>query len=164
MSRTSPSQLSRFALVALLLFGAPLHARAQVSVEGAWTVTEWTRDGETWAAQPGIFLFTTTHYSFLFLTGPEARAVPAEPGPGQMTDSDRLTAFNEFTANAGRYSIEGSTLTTRAYMAKNPGVMAGFPDNAREIAVSRNGDTLTLTFGNGGVATLIRREGQASPG
>lgn len=160
MSRTSPS----VAVLLALVLGTPLHARAQVSVEGAWTVTEWTREGQTWAAQPGIFVFTSTHYSFFFVTGAEARAVPAEPFPGPMTDSERLTAFNEFTANAGRYTVEGNTLTTRPYIAKNPGVNEGFPDNGREHTVRRSGDTLTLTFGNGAQATLIRREGQPIPG
>ena len=81
-----------------------------------------------------------------------------------MTDAEKVTAYDEFTANAGRYTIEGNTLTTQAYMAKNPGYMAGWPDNQQELTVRRNGDTLTLTFGNGNIATLTRREGQARPG
>ena len=72
--------------------------------------------------------------------------------------------YDEFTANAGRYTIEGNTLTTQAYMAKNPGYMAGWPDNQQELTVRRNGDILTMTFGNGNTATLTRREGQARPG
>ena len=67
-------------------------------------------------------------------------------------------------ALAGRYAIEGNKLTTQAYVAKNPGYMAGWPDNPQEYTVRRNGDTVTLTFASGNVATLIRREGQAPPG
>ena len=142
----------------------PLRSAAQVSVEGAWTVTEWTVDGETSPAQPGIFVFTSTHYSFFFINQAEPRAVPAQSGPGGMTDAEKLVAYDEFTANAGRYEVEGNTLTTRAYVAKNPGYMAGWPDNAQQYTINRDGDTLTLADGNGNVATLVRREGVARPG
>lgn len=141
----------------------PVNSEAQVSVEGAWTVSEWTVDGETSPAQRGIFIFTSTHYSFFFVSQGEERATPAEPGPGGMTDAEKVVAYDEFTANAGRYAIEGNTLTTQAYMAKNPGYMAGWPDNEQQFTVEREGNTLSLTFGNGNTATLTRREGQ-TPG
>ena len=143
----------------------PIQAQSQLSVEGAWTVSEWTVDGETSSpAQPGIFIFTSTHYTVFFVNQAEDRALPAESGAGGMTDAEKVVAYDEFTANAGRYTIEGNTLTTRAYVAKNPGYMAGWPDNAQEYTVRRDGDTLMLTFGNGNVATLVRREGSAAPG
>jgi hypothetical protein len=151
-----------FAVAAALVL--PLGAASQVSVEGAWTVSEWSVDGETVPVQPGIFVFTGTHYSIFFVNQSEPRAEPAEPGPGTMTDAEKVVAYDEFTANAGRYVVEGNTLTTRAYLAKNPGYMAGWPDNEQVYTVARDGDTLTLTFGNGNVATLVRREGMAGPG
>ena len=163
MSRTTKLFALFLAPLAIVLAVAP-DAQAQVSVEGAWTATEWTVNGETQAAQRGIFIFTSTHYSFFFVGQPDDRAVPAAAGPGGMTDAEKVAAYDEFTANAGRYTIEGSTLTTQAYMAKNPGYMAGWPDNEQELTVRRNGDTLTLTFGNGNTATLTRREGQPRPG
>ena len=149
---------------AALVVALPATADAQLSVEGAWTVSEWTIDGKTSPAQRGIFIFTSTHYSFFFVSQGEERASPAEPGPGGMTDAEKVVAYDEFTANAGRYTIDGNTLTTRAYMAKNPGYMAQWPDNAQEYTVERDGDTLSLTFGSGNVATLTRREGQSPPG
>jgi hypothetical protein len=142
----------------------PEEAKAQISVEGAWTVNEWAQDGEAIAAQPGIFLFTSTHYSIFFVGQPDSRALPAVSGPDGMTDAEKVVAYDEFTANTGRYVIEGDKLTTRAYGAKNPGYMAGWPDNTQEYTVRRDGDTLTLTFAGGVVATLQRREGQAGPG
>ena len=163
MSRTTKLFALFLAPLAMGLAVAP-DAQAQASVEGAWTATEWTVNGETQAAQRGIFIFTATHYSFFFVGQPDDRAAPAAAGPGEMTDAEKVTAYDEFTANAGRYTIEGNTLTTQAYMAKNPGYMAGWPDNQQELTVRRNGDTLTLTFGNGNIATLTRREGQARPG
>ena len=138
----------------------PFAAEAQLSVEGAWTVSEWTIDDETSPAQPGIFIFTSTHYSVFFVNPGEERASPAQG----LTDAEKVVAYDEFTANAGRYTLEGNTLTTRAYLAKNPGYMAAWPDNTNEITVERDGDTLSLTYGNGFKGTLIRREGQTPPG
>ena len=149
------------AVAAVLIL--PLGAASQVSVEGAWTATEWTVNGQSSAAQRGIFVFTSTHYSFFFINQAEARAEPAQAGPGGMTDAEKVVAYDEFTANAGRYVVEGNTLTTQAYVAKNPGYMAGWPDNETQLTVEREGDTLTMTFGNGNVVTLVRREGM-TPG
>ena len=163
MSDTPRSLALLLACVALPA-ALPFAANAQLSVEGAWTVSEWTIDGEASPTQPGIFIFTSTHYSFFFVSQAEERASPAQPEAGGMTDAEKVVAYDEFTANAGRYAIEGNTLTTRAYMAKNPGYMSAWPDNAQEFTVEREGDTLSLTFGNGNTATLIRREGQSPPG
>ena len=160
----STKLLSLLLAAASLVQALPREAQAQLSVEGAWTVDEWKRDGETMSAEPGIFIFTSTHYSFFFVNQPEARAVPADAGPNGLADVAKVTAYDEITANAGRYAIEGNKLTTQAYVAKNPGYMAGWPDNPQEYTVRRNGDTVTLTFASGNVATLIRREGQAPPG
>lgn len=156
----------RFSVLSLLLGGAlllPRDVSAQISVEGAWTVSEWTIDGKTAPAQPGMFIFTSTHYSIFYVNQTEPRATPAQTGPGSMTDAEVVTAYNEFTANAGRYVINGNTITTRAFVAKNPTYMAGWPDNAVEMKVERSGDTLTLTMRNGAVAKLVRREGMPSP-
>ena len=139
-------------------------AAAQVSVEGAWTVSEWTIDGETIPAQPGIFLFTSTHYSIFYVNQRDDRAQPVESRQGGMTDAEKVVAYDEFVANSGRYTIEGNTLTTRAYLAKNPGYMASWPENEVQYTVARDGDTLTLTFGSGTVAMLTRREGMARSG
>ncbi len=164
MSRITRWRALGVALVHLPVVGVA-GAHAQVSVEGAWTVAEWTVDGTTTSdVQPGIFVFTSTHYSFFFVNQAEPRAVPAQSGPGSMTDAEKVVAYDEFTANAGRYSIAGNTLTTTAYLAKNPGYMAGWPDNDVEYTVRRDGDALHLTFGSGNTVHLIRREGQPPPG
>jgi hypothetical protein len=150
----------------ILLCGAlalPQMASSQVSVEGAWTVSEWTVNGKTSPAQPGMFIFTSTHYSIFHVNRPEPRAKPAQTGAGGMTDAEKAVAFDEITANSGRYVIEGDLLTTRAFIAKQPAYMALWPDNEQEYRVRRDGDTLTLTFANGNVAKLVRREGQDRP-
>ena len=163
------SRIKRFrpfgvALILLSTLGVA-GVQAQVSVEGAWTVAEWTVDGTTTSdVQRGIFIFTSTHYSIFFVSQAEARAVPAQPGAGGMTDAEKVVAYDEFTANSGRYTVQGNTLTTAAYMAKNPGYMAGWPENQVEYTVRREGDSLHLTFGNGNTVHLVRREGQPAPG
>ncbi|MGI9628336.1 MAG: hypothetical protein ACR2QM_15995, partial [Longimicrobiales bacterium] len=142
MSRTTRT-LALFPLAIAAAAVVPFEASAQLSVDGAWTVSEWTIDGETSPAQSGIFIFTSTHYSFFFVNQAEERASTAESGPGSMTDPEKVVAYDEFTANAGRYSIDGNTLTTSAYVAKNPGYMARWPDNTTEYVAQRDGDTLT---------------------
>ena len=160
MARTTKHSALILAAV-LLLHALPQSVQAQLSIEGAWSVNEWTRDGQTTSpAQPGLFIFTSTHYSAFFVRQDEARAVAAVAGPNGMTDAEKAVAYDEFTANTGRYELDGNKLTTRAYVAKGPGFMASWP----EYTVNRSGDTLTLTFANGNVATLTRREGQAPPG
>lgn len=161
MRRMLGSSVLPLALVGALLI--PREATSQVSVEGAWTVSEWTVDGKTSPAQPGMFVFTSTHYSIFYVNQAEPRAKLAETGGNGMTDAEKVTAFDEITANAGRYVISGNTMTTRAFVAKHPGYMALWPDNAAEIKVERSGNTLTLTFANGRVAKLTRREGMAGP-
>ena len=145
-----------------ILGGTP--AAAQKSIEGAWTVEEWAfGDEATREVQPGMFLFTSTHYSIFYVNQLAPRAVPADGSPGGMTDAEKLVAYDEFTANAGRYELEGNTLTTRAFVAKNPSYMARWPDNAQEYSVAWDGDALLLTAANGSTARLVRREGEPAP-
>jgi hypothetical protein len=146
----------------LMLGGTP--GAAQNSIEGAWTVQEWTLGGEaTREVQPGMFLFTSTHYSIFYVNQLAPRAAPADRSSGGMTDAEKLVAYDEFTANAGRYELEGNTLTTRAFVAKNPNYMALWPDNAQEYTVAWDGDDLLFTAPNGSTVRLVRREGQPAP-
>ena len=123
MSRTTQVH-TRLLLPIVAALAVTVSAHAQVSVDGAWTVTEWTvNDVTAPASQPGIFIFTSTHYSFFFVNQAEDRAQPANASTEGMTDADKVTAYDEFTANAGRYTIEGDLLKTRAYLAKNPSIV-----------------------------------------
>ena len=162
MPRTLLSLALLVALCAPVI--APNGVQGQLSVEGAWTVTALEVGGETNSSpQRGIFIFTSTHYSFFFVNQPEPRAASDVQG-NALTDGQKVVAFDEFVANAGRYTIEGNTLTTQAYMAKIPEYMGRWPDNPNVHTVIRDGDTMTLTFENGNVATLARREGGSPPG
>jgi len=143
-------------------------ANAQdVDLQGAWLVTSITSSsGEEIEAQPGLYIFTGTHYSIMFVPGSESRGQYVGESP---TEADRLTAYNSFVANSGRYDVTGDQLTLRAYVAKDPNYMAAFPDNQATATVHiAGGDTLHLTytgefFISGTMFTLRRVEGTPVP-
>ena len=150
-----PSFLSILAVLALGLPGVGV-AQEGTPLEGAWLVTSWVVNGETIEAQPGLFLFTRTHYSTMFVPGAEPRAQYAGES---MTDEDMLAAYPTIVANSGRYEVNGDEFTTRAYVAKNPNYMGSFPENASTFGFRIEGDTLTLLVDGEEVATLRRVEG-----
>ena len=127
----------------------PAAASAQTTpVEGAWVVTEWhSPDGEAMEnTQPGLFVFTKTHYSVMFVLGGEPRAGYEE----EMSDEQIIEAYGSFVANSGRYEVEGDRITTRAYVAKDPNYMNGWPENQQtyEFRIDDEG-MLHLSFGGG---------------
>lgn len=138
-----------------------------VDLQGAWLVTNITdADGNEIEAQPGLYIFTETHYSIMFVRGTDERAQYAGSEP---TDKESLGAYNTFVANSGRYQVAGDQLTLRAYVAKGPNYMAGFPNNQSYATVHiAGGDTLHLTytgefFISGTMFTLQRVEGTPVP-
>ena len=138
-----------------------------VNLEGAWLVTNITdAEGKEIDAQPGLYLFTGTHYSIMFVPGSEPRGQYVEQ---TQTEADRLIAYNSFVANSGRYDVSGDQLTLRAYVAKDPNYMAAFPENQATAKVHiAGGDTLHLTytgefFISGTMFTLRRVEGAPVP-
>jgi len=159
--------ITPLALLGIALAGSPDTAQAQGSPElaGAWIVTSWTSpDGEV-NSQPqrGLFLFTESgNYSIMYVPGSEPRAELSQ----SSTDADRLAAFNAFTANSGRYRVEGNVITYEAFVAKNPSYMAGFmtdEGNAVTMTYAIEDGILTLewTSGNGaGRKATLRRPQQ----
>lgn len=128
---------------------------------GAWMLESITApDGTEMMQHPGLFLYTGTHYSSMFVIGDEARAGISE----EATDAEKLAAYDSFVANSGRYEIDGDQLTSWAYVAKNPNYMHAFPDNAGTLTFAVQGDELTLTSNRGAVVTLRRVEGTLFPG
>ena len=123
-------------------------------------------EGKEIDAQPGLSLFTGTHYSIMFVPGSEPRGQYVEQ---TQTEADRLIAYNSFVANSGRYDVSGDQLTLRAYVAKDPNYMAAFPENQATAKVHiAGGDTLHLTytgefFISGTMFTLRRVEGAQVP-
>ena len=115
-------------IAALLIAFCPAIAMAQ-SLEGVWRVDEFVVGGgedegrHTTDIQPGLYFFTRSHYSRMFIRAWEPRALLGEP----PTDEERLAAYTPFIANAGRYEVEGSTITFVPSVAKSPNRMAPDP-------------------------------------
>jgi len=148
---------------ALLTFLWAETVLAESPVEGAWRVTKSEVDGNVnESPQPALFIFTSTHYSIMIATGDEPRAQSAGE---QSTDSEKVVAHDSFVANSGRYEIDGNTIKIRAWVAKSPNYMGGWPDNEQSLEFERDGDTLTIS----GVGptnsnfTLQRAEGAPVP-
>ena len=170
--RRIASQPVALGILAAVLLASPTPGVGQegTPVEGAWVVTSWTSpDGDTNAEpQPGLFVFTKTHYSIMFVPGSEARA---QYTGEQMTDADMLAAYTTVTANSGRYEVSGNELTTRAYVAKNPNYMGGWPENAATYTFEIDGEgMLHLTWGSdagpatGWTASMRQVDDQPAPG
>ncbi|GMR11988.1 MAG: hypothetical protein BMS9Abin29_0174 [Gemmatimonadota bacterium] len=148
-------------LAVALAWAAPATAQMHAPIEGAWVVQSYeSADGETLDAQPGLYIFTRTHYSTMFVPGSEPRAGYED---GNMTDEDRLAAYGTIIANSGRYEVDGNEVTTRAYVAKDPNYMGAFPDNTSTYTFRVEDDTLYLTFANGSKATLRQVDNQPAP-
>jgi hypothetical protein len=136
-----------------------------VDVQGGWVVAGITdSSGNEIGGQPGLFVFTETHYSIMFVPGTDERA---QYTGDEQTDGEMLAAYQSFIANSGRYVVEGDQLTHRAYVAKDPVYMGAFPENPLMAKVHRAGDTLHFTYTSGFLTgimfTLQRVEGRSPP-
>ena len=116
---------------------------AETPLEGAWLATSYTdADGNTNdKPQPALYIFTATHYSIMIATGDEPR-VRSEGE--DITDAERVVAYQSFIANTGRYEVDGNTLKTRAFVAKSPNYMGDWPENERTVEFEVDGDQLTI--------------------
>ena len=132
-------------------------------LEGAWVATSRTdAEGNTSdEVSPALYVFTGNHYSIMIATGDRPRSAGEE-----MTEQERIAAYDSFIANSGRYEIDGNILKTRAYVAKSPDYMGDWPDNEQTYEFEVDGETLTLTnldFGAGTVTTFRQVEGSPDP-
>ena len=132
------------------------------TLQGAWVrASTWDTAGNVNSEpQRGLFIFTGTHYSVMFVNSGEPREQFAGDTP---TDAELVTAYRSFVANSGRYEVDGDQLTTRAYMAKNPNYMGSWPENPGTFTYRIEGDTLYATNSNGSGATWRRVEGTPVP-
>ena len=156
--KAAARSLSALAVLAVATIASPGAGVAQSTpVEGAWLVTGWEADGGTRQAQAGLFLFTKTHYSVMFVLGDEPRARYEDSLEGESL----VAAYESFVANTGRYVVEGDQVKTRAYVARDPNYMGDFPDNESTYTFRIDDEgMLHLTFGAGGPgagATAILR-------
>jgi len=131
----------------LLLFGpfswAGEHNNQPLT--GAWHLTgvEWRSAERTSAltdVQPGLFVFTTSHYALMWSPVNEPREpfqVLAKP-----TDEEIIKGFRSVIFNGGSYRYADGRLVTTAEVAKVP----GFESGQQFFKVAQEGDQLTLTF------------------
>lgn len=134
--------MKTIAICILLSALCPVTVLAQ-SLEGVWIVDHVIVGGGedegdyTTELQPGLFFFTKSHYSRMYVNGTEPRAVSGDVA----TDEERLAAADSFTANAGTYEVQGSTITFTRSVAKNPRAMG----NSQLAELEWDGDTFWLT-------------------
>ena len=127
----------------LAAFAADLEAQTQ-ALRGTWQVSEIVITGPgartITSPQPGLFIFTATHYSVTQVRSEEPRSQPADFGTASADEV--RAAWAPFRAQAGTYEVSDTTLTTRPMVAKNPSTMA--PGVMLAYAFRLRGDTLWL--------------------
>lgn len=135
----------------LVVVGWALTSAQAPSLQGVWRVSEIVVTGAGASTnstpQPGLYVFTKSHYSTVVVNGTAARKdVSPAKDPNKLTDAEKLARYemwSPFTANSGTYEVKGNTLTTKPLVAKNPGVMAPQgTGQTREFKI--DGKTLTL--------------------
>jgi hypothetical protein len=118
-----------------LMLGMPCAATPVLSqsIQGVWKVTEivigsgTNASSHTTDVQPGLAIFTSRHYSLLFVQGFAARPALGD----NPTAEQSAKVWEAFTANAGTYELKDSTLSYTPSVAKNPEVMSGTTNNLR---------------------------------
>ncbi len=117
---------------------------------GAWWIVETTTisPDSTWvnsSPQPGLYVFTESHFSLMLVQGggPRANILP------NGTDEERLAAFNSFIADAGTYVRTDSTIEANNLIAKVPDVMKYL----LSYRYSLSEDSLRLRFTRGWAPT-----------
>ncbi len=149
----------------VLIFGLST-AHAESELEGAWVVSSWNdlRGEAIDDSQPGIYIFTRTHYAIMYVNTADER--PETDADADMTDEERLASYYSLTANAGGLEVDGNTFTTYAYVAKNNNYMAGFPENGVTYEFERDGDSMTIKRTGDAFSSevvLMRVEGNENP-
>lgn len=112
-------------------------------IAGSWTVAriEYISGTEhEWIdpAQPGLFLFTDTHYSMTWM--PAGTRQPDYAQLWHPSDAEKVMSYNAIVCNAGQYELTGDILTTRVQVAKTPAFIGGLA----KYQYLQNGDTLML--------------------
>ena len=96
------------------------------SLEGVWRITKVVVPGANAAAdshpQPGLEIFYRGYFSIVRDTGGEPRKPsPAAGDPTHLTDAEKIARYDEwapFGASAGAYEVEGDTIITHNFVAK----------------------------------------------
>src|SRR5580704_9038346 len=86
---------------------------------GAWKVTEIddVNKPPITNAQPGLYVFTEQHYSFLRING--TAPLPAYASNAKATDADKVAVFDAIFVQSGTYTVTGNMLATKVLVAKS---------------------------------------------
>ena len=161
MRTVFPISYSLALALAATAAAAPLTAQEGSELAGTWIVSSWTAPNGEVNSEPqrGLFVFAWTRddggsYSIMYVLGSETRARYTGEN---LTDSEKLTAYDSFVANSGRYTRSGSEVTTEAYVTLDPNYMANWGENQVTYTFRIEGETLYLTWpeGFGGREALI---------
>jgi hypothetical protein len=144
------------ALVAVATLAATVYGQSSATggpLLGAWRVTEITdANGPNTSPQPGLYIFTKGHYSFVRIQG--ARPLPDYPSNDKATDADKVAVFNALYMNTGTYTVTGNRLATKAMVAKSKFAIGG-TGNQYEFTVT--GNSLVLTQRPAGAVIKLTR-------
>lgn len=140
-----PSWLPSWLLMLLLTCLASPASADPADLVGAWELqaVHWRsaeRERSIDPAQPGLFLFTGSHYSIIWSPNEQPRtpfAVLAEP-----TDEEIGAGFRSIIFNAGHYQASKDQLVSTAMAAKVP----GFEGGRQYYRYRVEGDRLLLTM------------------
>ena len=112
----------------ILLIGATFLlagcATPQSQLIGTWRIIETTVNDGTIAAtnsspEPGIYIFTSSHFSNMLILGD----VPRSAFSSSSAPEERLAAYDVFIADAGTYEATDKEFYTHNIIAKVPNVM-----------------------------------------
>ena len=159
MNRWTMLSAALMTLLALLAVVVTVSGQAPATgnpLVGAWRVTEIAdaNGPPITSPQPGLYIFTRQHYSFVRING--TRPLPEYPSNDKATDADKVAVFNALYLNSGTFTVTGNRLATRAMVAKSAFAIAG-AGNQYDFTVT--GNTLVLTqVPSGAVIKLARLE------
>lgn len=119
---------------------APEAEAARGPLEGVWSVVavDPTDAPVVDPAQPGLLIFTESHYSSVYTPGAEARVKSA--ASFQPTDEEMLAQYQSIIVNSGTYEVDGDGLVFLPIIAKSPGFVGGY----LSATFSVSGDTLVI--------------------
>src|SRR5689334_2828209 len=131
------------ALTTALPFSFGAHTASKPSVQGTWrTVAVTLPDGRTITnLQPNLTIVTAKHYSRVEVHADAPR--PTVPDVNTATADQLRAIWGNFVAEAGTYEINGSVMTMRPLVAKNPAAMATGAFTSYEFTLV--GDTVWVT-------------------
>jgi hypothetical protein len=136
-------------LTTLVLSGmlAAQSGKSVAPVQGVWRLSETSSGSAPGkpvdAAEPGLYIFTKTHYSMVRVT---AKRPDALPDFQKATGSEVAAVWSAFQANSGTYEIKGATLILHPTIAKDPRVMRA--STALSLSFKVDGGQLVLTQGD----------------